>query len=485
MDLANPSLFRQQCYIAGQWIDADSKDTFPVYNPYDGSQIGTVPRCGIAETRRAIEAANKAWPEWRSKSVKERHQLLLNWSNLIDQHHEDLAKIMTLEQGKPITESRGEITYANNYIRWFAAEALRIYGDVIGAPNAGDHMVVIKQPIGVTAAITPWNFPAAMITRKCGPALAAGCPMIIKPAEDTPYSALALMVLAEEAGIPPGVISVVTGIPQDIGKEMCENPLVRKLSFTGSTPVGKTLMKQCADTVKKVSMELGGNAPFIVFDDADIDQAIAGVLRSKFRNMGQTCVCANRILVQDSIYDEFSKKLANAVTSFKLGNGLKEDVTQGPLINAKAIEKVSQLVDDAMSKGAKALTGGKAANSIGKLFFEPTVLCGANTEMAFTQEEIFGPVAPLFPFKTEAQAVEMANNTIFGLASYFFSRNIGRVWRVGEALEYGMVGINSGMVSSEMAPFGGVKQSGIGREGSKYGIEEYVEIKNLYMGRVD
>lgn len=480
MNLSNPNLFRQQCYIGGQWIDADNGNTFPVFNPFDNSQIGSVPECGRDETRRAIEAANAVWPAWRALAAKERSALLQRWAELIDENKEDLATLLTLEQGKPLAESRGEIDYGNGFIKWFAEEAVRLYGDVIPASNAGEHMIVIRQPVGVVAAVTPWNFPTAMITRKCGPALAAGCPIVIKPAEDTPYSALALAVLAEKAGIPAGVFNIVTGIPKEIGGELTENPIVRKLSFTGSTPVGKLLMKQCADTVKKISLELGGNAPFLVFDDANLEAAVEGAIIAKFRNSGQTCVCANRILVQDGVYDKFTKLLAKRMKAFKLGNGLNDGVTQGPLINEAAITKVSDLVTEAVNDGAKAVVGGERA-SAGPLFFEPTVLTNVQADMNIVQDEIFGPVAPLVKFKSEEEGIAMANNTRYGLASYFFSQDISRVWRVGEALEYGMVGVNVGLISSPSAPFGGVKESGLGREGSKYGIDEYVEMKYLCM----
>jgi succinate-semialdehyde dehydrogenase/glutarate-semialdehyde dehydrogenase len=481
MNLTNPTLFKQQCYINGQWVNADSNKTFPVQNPFDLTTLGTVPDCGVEETRRAIEAANKAWLKWRAFTAKERADLMWRWAELISKNKEDLALLMTLEQGKPITEARGEIDYANSFIEWFAEEGRRIYGDVIPSNKNNQHLIVIKQPVGVVAAITPWNFPTAMITRKCAPALAAGCTIIIKPAEETPFSALALAALAEEVGIPAGVFNVITGTPEKIGGEMTTNPLVRKLSFTGSTVVGKLLMQQCSSTVKKISLELGGNAPFIVFDDANVDEAVAGAMASKFRNTGQTCVCANRIYVQDKIYDAFAEKLTKAVQSLKVGNGLEATTQQGPLINQAAIEKVKAHIADAVAKGAKIICGGKPS-TLGKLFFEPTVLTEVNANMLIAKEETFGPVAPLFRFKTEEEVIHLANDTPYGLAAYFYSQDVHRVWRIAEALEYGMVGINQGIISTEVAPFGGIKESGIGREGSKYGIEEYVEMKYLCMG---
>ncbi len=478
--LKNARLFREQCYINGKWVSADNKKTFSVKNPFDGKILGTVPECETEETKYAIEAANAAWLKWRALTAKERADLMHKWADLIAKNKEDLAVLMTLEQGKPITESRGEIDYGNSFITWFAEEGRRIYGDVIPSNKANQHLIVIKQSIGVVASITPWNFPMAMITRKCAPALAAGCTLVIKPAEETPFSALALAVLAEEAGIPAGVFNVITGIPEKIGTELTSNPLVRKVSFTGSTKVGKLLMQQCASTVKKVSLELGGNAPFIVFDDADLDAAVTGAIASKFRNTGQTCVCANRIYVQDKIYDVFTEKLTKAVKALKLGNGLEDTTQQGPLINKSAVEKVEKHIQDATEKGAKIICGGKAS-SLGELFFEPTILVDVTQKMLIAKEETFGPVAPLFRFKTEEEVIQYANDTQYGLASYFYSNDIHRVWRVAESLEYGMVGINQGIMSTEVAPFGGVKESGIGREGSKYGIEEYVEIKYLCM----
>jgi succinate-semialdehyde dehydrogenase/glutarate-semialdehyde dehydrogenase len=476
--LKDPELLRQQCYVAGQWIDADSGKTVVVSNPATGQALGTVPNMGAAETRRAIEAADKAWPAWRAKTAKERASILRKWADLMVANQEDLAIIMTAEQGKPLAESRGEIVYAASFIEWFAEEGRRVYGDTIPGHQPDKRIVVIKQPIGVSTAITPWNFPAAMITRKAGPALAAGCPMVVKPASATPYSALALAVLAERAGVPQGVFSVVTGSSAGIGGEMTSNSIVRKLSFTGSTEIGRKLLAQCASTIKKTSMELGGNAPFIVFDDADLDAAADGAVASKYRNAGQTCVCANRILVQDKVYDAFADKLAERVRKFKIGNGMEPGVTIGPLIDDAAVKKVAEHISDAAAKGAKILLGGKR-HALGGLFFEPTILANVDTSMKVTKEETFGPVAPLFRFKTEDEAVRMANDTEFGLAAYFYGRDLGRVWRVAEALEYGIVGINTGIISTAEAPFGGVKESGLGREGSHYGIEEYLEVKYL------
>lgn len=473
-------LFRENCYINGQWVQADSGRLIPVTNPFDQSVLGHVPECGKEETKRAIEAADTALNAWKKLSAKERSDLLWAWAHLIDQNKDDLARIMTQEQGKPLDESRGEIDYANGFIKWFAEEGRRAYGDVIPSNKQNQHLIVIKQPIGVVAAITPWNFPAAMITRKIAPALAVGCTVVVKPAEETPFSALALAVLAEQAGFPKGVINIVTGLPELIGAEMTSNVLVRKLSFTGSTDVGRLLMKQCASTIKKLSLELGGNAPFIVFEDADLDAAVEGTIASKFRNTGQTCVCANRIYVQDSVYLEYTKKLVHAVSQLKVGNGLEPGIQQGPLINEDALEKVKKHIQDARDKGAQIICGGKP-HRLGGLFFEPTVLTEANGNMLLANEETFGPVAPLFRFHTEEEVLQLANNTIFGLASYFYSQNINRIWRVSEALEYGMVGVNAGIMSTEVAPFGGVKQSGIGREGSKYGLEDYLEIKYICM----
>ncbi len=483
LDLKDPSLFRETCYINGQWVGAGSNETIDVTNPATGEMLGTIPKMGADETRQAIEAANDAYPAWRAKTAKERAAILRKWFDLMMENQEDLAKMMTAEQGKPLKESMGEIVYAASFIEWFAEEGKRIYGDTIPQHAPGKRIVVTKEPIGVCAAITPWNFPAAMITRKCGPALAAGCTMVVKPATATPYSALALAELGERAGIPAGVFSVVTGSSGAIGGEMTSNPIVRKLTFTGSTEIGKLLMEQCAGTIKKTSMELGGNAPFIVFNDADLDEAVEGAMASKFRNTGQTCVCANRVLVQDGVYDEFSEKLAAAVEKMRIGDGLQGETEQGPLIDMAAVEKVEEHIQDAVSKGAKVISGG-SRHDLGGTFFQPTVLAEVNTDMKVTKEETFGPVAPLYRFDTEEQALEMANDTEFGLAAYFYSRDIGRIWRVMEGLEYGIVGINEGIISTEVAPFGGMKESGTGREGSKYGIEDYLEIKYGLIGGI-
>jgi len=484
MQLNDPSLLRQQCYIDGAWVDADNGETLSVSNPVDGGTLGTVPKLGADETRRAIEAAGAAYPAWRAKTAKERAVILRKWYELMIENQEDLAVIMTSEQGKPVAESKGEIVYAAAFVEWFAEEGKRVYGDTIPSPAPDRRIVVTKEPIGVAAAITPWNFPSAMITRKCAPALAAGCTMVAKPASLTPYSALALAALGERAGLPKGVFNVVTGMSSEVGGELTSNPIVRKLSFTGSTEVGKLLMEQCAGTVKKMSLELGGNAPFIVFDDADIDAAVEGAMATKYRNMGQTCVCANRFLVQDSVYEEFTAKLSQSVSGLKVGNGMEAGIQQGPLIDMRAVEKVEAHISDAVGKGARVVVGGKR-HALGGTFFEPTVLVDVTTDMAVTREETFGPVAPLFRFETEEQAIQMANDTEFGLASYFYSRDIGRVWRVSEGLEYGIIGINVGIISTEVAPFGGMKESGIGREGSHYGIDEFLEIKYLCMGGVD
>jgi succinate-semialdehyde dehydrogenase/glutarate-semialdehyde dehydrogenase len=481
MKLKDQTLFRQQCYVNGQWLDADEGGTIPVNNPATGEIIGTVPKMGTAETRAAIEAANAAWPAWRSRTAADRSAHLRRWFELMLENQEDLAILMTAEQGKPLAESRGEIAYAASFIEWFAEEGKRVYGDTIPTFQKDKRIVVIKEPIGVCAAITPWNFPAAMITRKAGPALAVGCTMVLKPASMTPYSALALAVLSERAGIPAGVFNVVCGASGAIGGEMTSNPIVRKVTFTGSTVVGKLLMQQCAGTVKKVAMELGGNAPFIVFDDADLDAAVDGAIASKYRNTGQTCVCTNRFLVQDGVYDAFTEKLAVAVGKMKVGDGLKGETQQGPLIDMNAVVKVEEHIADAVAKGARIVLGGKR-HELGGSFFQPTILADVTPDMAVAREETFGPLAPLFRFTTDEEAIRMANDTEFGLASYFYSRDIGRVWRVAEALEYGIVGINSGLISSTVAPFGGVKESGIGREGSKYGVEDFLEIKYLCMG---
>ncbi|MBI4182827.1 MAG: NADP-dependent succinate-semialdehyde dehydrogenase [Proteobacteria bacterium] len=484
MKLKDPSLLRQKCYLAGEWADADSGKTIKVTNPATGEAIGTVPDMGAEETRRAIEAANAAFPGWRAKTAKERSAILRRWNDLMYQNQEDLAVIMTAEQGKPLAEARGEIGYAASFIEWFAEEGKRVYGDTIPQPNNAWRIVVIKEPIGVTAAITPWNFPSAMITRKAGPALAAGCPMVVKPASYTPYSALAMAELAHRAGVPKGVLSVVTGSSKAIGGEMTSNPIVRKLSFTGSTAVGKLLMEQCAGTVKKMSLELGGNAPFIVFDDAIVEDAIAGAIASKYRNTGQTCVCANRFLVQDGVYDAFAGKLAEAVAKLKVGDGLKGETHQGPLIDMAAVTKVEEHIADAVAKGARVMAGGHR-HALGRTFFEPTILADVTPRMLIAREETFGPVAPLFRFRTDDEAIRMANDTEFGLAAYFYSRDVGRIWRAAERLEYGIVGVNTGIISTEVAPFGGVKESGIGREGSKYGIEEFLEVKYVCMGGID
>ncbi|WP_050478181.1 NADP-dependent succinate-semialdehyde dehydrogenase [Herbaspirillum rhizosphaerae] len=481
--LKDPTLLRQQAYINGAWCNADDGSAHDVHNPATGDKIGTIPNMGAAETRRAIEAAQAAWAGWRKKTAKERSVILRKWNDLMLANTDDLALIMTTEQGKPLAEAKGEIAYAASFIEWFGEEAKRTYGDTIPSPSPTSRIVVTKEPIGVCAAITPWNFPAAMITRKAGPALAAGCPMVLKPAEATPFSALALAVLAERAGVPAGVFSVVTGSAKLIGGEMTSNPLVRKLSFTGSTAIGKLLMEQCAATVKKLSLELGGNAPFIVFDDADLDAAVEGAIASKFRNAGQTCVCANRIYVQDGVYDAFAEKLVAAVGKLKVGNGVENGVTQGPLIDEKAVKKVEQHIADAQAKGGRVLTGGKR-HALGHSFFEPTVIADVTSQMIIAKEETFGPMAPLFRFTTDEDAIAMANDTEFGLAAYFYSRDIGRIWRVAEGLESGMVGINTGLISNEVAPFGGVKQSGLGREGSHYGIDDYLVIKYLCMGGI-
>ena len=482
--LKDMKLFRQQAYIDGQWVDADNKSTVAVNNPATGAIIGSIPRMGGGETRRAIEAADRAWPAWRAKTAKERAAILRHWFNLMIANTEDLAVLMTTEQGKPLTEAKGEVAYAASFIEWFAEEGKRIYGDVIPQQQGDKRIVVIKQPIGVVAAITPWNFPAAMITRKSGPALAAGCTFVCKPATQTPYSALAMAELAERAGVPKGVFNIVTGSATEIGGEMTSNPIVRKVTFTGSTEIGKKLMVQSASTVKRMGLELGGHAPFIVFVDADIDAAVEGAVISKYRNTGQTCVCANRMLVQDGVYDKFVDKLVGAVKQLKVGNGLEAGVTQGPLIDMKAVEKIEEHIADATKKGAKIMTGGKR-HALGGTFFEPTVLSNVNPQMAVAREETFGPLAPVFRFKDEKDAIRLANDTEFGLAAYFYSRDIGRIWRVAEGVEYGIVGINTGIISTEVAPFGGMKESGLGREGSKYGIDDFVEIKYLCMGGID
>ena len=483
MKLQDSRLFRQQCYIDGAWCDADDGSTVAVTNPADGSDLGTIPKAGKAETRRAIAAAARAFNQWRAKTAGERAKILRRWFELLMENQEDLAILMTCEQGKPLAEARGEIAYAGAFIEWYAEEGKRTYGDVIPPPMNDRRIVVTKEPVGVVAAITPWNFPAAMIARKAAPALAAGCTMVCKPATATPYSAFALAELAERAGIPAGVLNVVTGSSTAIGAELTDNPTVRKLTFTGSTEIGKLLMERSARTVKKVSMELGGNAPFIVFDDADLDAAVVGALASKYRNSGQTCVCANRFLVQDGVYDDFAERFSSEVQKMVVGDGMETSTQQGPLIDLKAVEKVEEHIDDALGKGGRILVGGKR-HELGGTFFEPTVLADINTQMAVAREETFGPLAPLFRFRTEDEAIQLANDTEFGLASYFYSRDMGRVWRVSEQLEYGIVGVNVGIISTEVAPFGGVKESGVGREGSHYGIDDYLEVKYVCMGGV-
>ncbi len=480
--LEEPGLFREAAYIDGQWRSAEQ--TIAVTNPADGSVLGRVPRLGAAQTREAIDAAQRAFPAWRDLLAKDRAQRLRRWFELMMAHADDLATMMTLEQGKPLAEARGEVAYAASFAEWFSEEAKRVYGDTIPTPGKDRRLLVIRQPVGVCAAITPWNFPAAMITRKVAPALAAGCTVVVKPAGQTPFTALALAELAERAGFPPGVINVVTGDTQAIGGELTSNPVVRKLSFTGSTEVGRVLMAQCAPTIKKLSLELGGNAPFVVFDDADLDAAVEGAMASKYRNTGQTCVCANRLLVHDKVYDAFADKLAARVRALSVGSGLDEGVNQGPLIDDSAVQKVEAHIADALDKGARVLTGGKR-HARGGTYFEPTVLADVTDRMRVATEETFGPVAPLFRFSDEAQAIGMANDTEFGLAAYFYARDIGRIVRVSEALEYGMVGINTGVMSNEVAPFGGVKQSGLGREGSRYGIDEYLEMKYLCLAGLD
>ena len=484
MQISDQGLLRTQAYVDGQWIDADSGETLAVIDPATGKTIAQIAKCGTAETHRAISAAERALVSWRQKTAKERAAVLRRWFTLMMAAQEDLAQILTAEQGKPLAESMGEIAYGANYIEWFAEEAKRIYGDTIPHPSNDKRIVVIKQPVGVVACITPWNFPNAMLSRKIAPALAAGCTVVCKPASETPLSAFAIVELAERAGVPAGVINIVAGITQEIGAEMTSNPIVRKLTFTGSTAVGKMLIEQCAGTVKRMSMELGGNAPFIVFDDADLDEAIKGAMICKFRNAGQTCVCANRFLVQDGIYEDFAARLKEATAGLKIGQGTDEAVTIGPLINEKAANDVIGFVEDAVAKGAKIAIGG-GRSDLGTRFIEPTVLTEVNDDMRVFREEIFGPVAPLFRFKTEEEAIAMANDTEFGLAAYFYSRDIGRIWRVAEALEYGIVGINEGLISNEMAPFGGVKESGQGREGSKYGLDDYLEIKYMCIGGID
>ena len=484
MKIIDQDLFKTKAFIDGKWIDSDDRSTFPVINPATGEVICEVVSCGKNETRRAIEAAEKARPSWQKIPIKEKANILRKWFELMVEAQEDLAQILTAEQGKPLFESRGEIAYGANFIEWFAEEGKRIYGDIIPPPSNDKRIVVIKQPVGVVACITPWNFPNAMLTRKIAPALAAGCTVVCKPANATPLSALAFTELAVRAGVPRGVINIVAGKTSEIGEEMTSNPIVKKLTFTGSTPIGKKLMADCAATVKRTSMELGGNAPFIVFDDADLDAAVAGAMICKFRNAGQTCVCANRILVQENIYDKFITRLKEAAESLVIGDGKNDDVTIGPLINEKAANDVIDFIEDAKSKGAEILTGGNRSEA-GNCFIEPTILGNVDQSMRVFNEEIFGPIAPIFKFKTEQEAIEIANNTEFGLACYFYSRDIGRIWRVGEALEFGIVGINEGIISNEMAPFGGIKESGQGREGSKYGLDDYLEIKYMCLGGID
>ncbi|HKZ73985.1 MAG TPA: NADP-dependent succinate-semialdehyde dehydrogenase [Steroidobacteraceae bacterium] len=481
--LKDPALLRTRAYIGGEWVDAADGRTHDILNPATGQKLGTVPFMGAAETRRAVDAAAKAFPAWAKRTAKERGTLLRRWQDLLLANQDDLAVLMTAEQGKPLAESKGEIAYAASFIDWFAEEGKRLYGDVIPQHQSDKRLLVIRQPIGVVAAITPWNFPAAMITRKAGPALAAGCTIVVKPAQQTPYSALAMAELAARAGIPAGVINVITGEASAIGGELTSNPAVRKLTFTGSTAIGKKLMAQCAGTLKKVSLELGGNAPFIVFDDADLDAAVQGAIASKYRNTGQTCVCANRLLVQDGVYEAFTAKLIDAVALLKVGDGLEGATDQGPLIDTKALAKVEEHIADALAQGAQVAYGGKR-HALGGTFFQPTVVTNVTPRMLMAREETFGPVAPLFRFRTEDEAIRMANDTEFGLAAYFYTRDLARSWRVGEALEYGIVGVNTGIISTEVAPFGGVKESGIGREGSKYGILDYTEIKYLCVGGI-
>jgi succinate-semialdehyde dehydrogenase/glutarate-semialdehyde dehydrogenase len=483
MELKDTALLRQQCFIDGRWTDADDRGTIDVQNPATGAKLGTIPKMGAPETRRAIGAAGAALRPWAAKTAKERAVILRRWFDLILQHQQDLATLMTAEQGKPLAESVGEITYAASFIEWFAEEGKRLYGDIIPGHQPDKRILVLRQPVGVVAAITPWNFPAAMITRKAGPALAAGCTMVLKPATQTPYSALALAELGARAGLPAGVFNVITGSAGAIGGEMTSNPTVRKLTFTGSTEIGKKLMAQCSGTMKKVSLELGGNAPFLVFEDADLDAAVQGAIASKYRNTGQTCVCANRFLVQAPVYEAFAKKLHEAVAKLRVGDGLKGVTDQGPLIDSKAVDKIEEHIADAVTKGAKVALGGRR-HALGGTFFEPTILTGVTPQMLVAREETFGPVAPLFKFDTEAQAIAMANDTEFGLAAYLYTRDLARSWRVSEAIEYGIVGLNTGIISTEVAPFGGVKESGMGREGSKYGILDYTEMKYVCIGAV-
>ena len=484
MDIKKLKLYRDKCYINGEWINANSKENISVNNPASLEEIGTVPKCGKDETILAIESAQKAFPEWKAKSARERSNILRKWFELIIKNQEELAQIMTIEQGKPIKEARGEITYGASFVEWFSEEAKRVYGDTIPDPMTDRRIIVLKQPVGVVAAITPWNFPSSMITRKCAPALAVGCPVVIKPASQTPFSALALAALAEEAGFPKVTINIITGKASEIGEELSTSPIVRKLSFTGSTEVGKILLQKCSSTVKKVSMELGGHAPFIVFDDADINEAVVGAMQSKFRNTGQTCVCANRIYVQEKVHDEFCEKFIEAVSKLKVGEGLDEEVSSGPMIDEHSLAKVEEHVEDAVQMGAKVAIGG-ARHALGKNFYQPTILTGVTPKAKITFEETFGPVAPVYKFKDEKEVIELANNSPYGLASYFYSRDIGRIWRVAEGLEYGMVGVNTGLTSKAEAPFGGIKESGLGREGSKYGMDDFLEIKYINMSGLD
>ncbi|MAZ34742.1 MULTISPECIES: NAD-dependent succinate-semialdehyde dehydrogenase [Thalassospira] len=484
VSLKDPSLFTQQAYIGGEWVDAPDGKTEQVTNPATGEVLGTVPVLGRDAVAHAIEVAEKAQKQWKKRTAKERSAILMKWYDLMMENQEDLARLMTAEQGKPLAESRGEIAYASSFLQWFAEEGKRIYGDVIPTFAPGRRVVVLKEPVGVCAAITPWNFPTAMITRKAAPALAVGCAMVVKPAMETPYSALAMAILAERAGLPKGLLSIVTGDAKTIGAEMTENPIVRKLTFTGSTAVGRLLMRQCADTVKKISLELGGNAPFIVCEDADVDAAVEGAIASKYRNSGQTCVCANRIFVHDAVYDEFAEKYAAKASAMKVGDGTEEGVVLGPLITEKAVEKVENQIADALSKGGRVLTGGKR-HAKGGSFFEPTVIADANRDMLVFREETFGPMAPLIRFHSDDEVLEMANDSEFGLASYFYSRDISRIWKLAEGLETGLVGVNAGVIATEVAPFGGYKQSGIGREGSKYGVEDYLEVKYVCMAGID
>ncbi|MCK2169333.1 NAD-dependent succinate-semialdehyde dehydrogenase [Thalassospira xiamenensis] len=484
VSLKDPSLFTQQAYIGGEWVDAPDGKTEQVTNPATGEVLGTVPVLGRDAVAHAIEVAEKAQKQWKKRTAKERSAILMKWYDLMMENQEDLARLMTAEQGKPLAESRGEIAYASSFLQWFAEEGKRIYGDIIPTFAPGRRVVVLKEPVGVCAAITPWNFPTAMITRKAAPALAVGCAMVVKPAMETPYSALAMAILAERAGLPKGLLSIVTGDAKTIGAEMTENPIVRKLTFTGSTAVGRLLMRQCADTVKKISLELGGNAPFIVCEDADVDAAVEGAIASKYRNSGQTCVCANRIFVHDAVYDEFAEKYAAKASAMKVGDGTEEGVVLGPLITEKAVEKVENQIADALSKGGRVLTGGKR-HAKGGSFFEPTVIADANRDMLVFREETFGPMAPLIRFHSDDEVLEMANDSEFGLASYFYSRDISRIWKLAEGLETGLVGVNAGVIATEVAPFGGYKQSGIGREGSKYGVEDYLEVKYVCMAGID